>query len=240
MIVRVPLSSKTTIALPRNDVHDAADGIGTEGRRRAARQHVDAVDKRDRQRVEIDRGVGTETAARETPAIEQHKRWQVVQAMRTDPSPDVPRPRGSTKPSPTLTLALSGEPAVMGKDCRTSPIELSPPRSMSRRSSTVTGAMAWRGSSHQRKPVMITSSSGTSGEGGPDGRSAARTAVPTDGPAQLDGKAQCDPAKILTVRSFRNSKCSPVPASRRWSASAAGRPRGARFETRLPRSRRRR
>ena len=150
---------------------------------------------------------------------------------RTDPSPAVADGRAVSAAPGALTLVLSGEPVVIGSACRTSPIELWPPRSMSRRSSTVTGATAWVGSSHQREPVTITSSSGSSGEGGLDGLSAASAAAPKGGPAQPDGKAQLDPAKILTVRSFRNSKRSPVPASRRWSASAAGRPRGAPFET---------
>ena len=55
---------KAMMAWPRHDVHDAADGIRTDGCRRAARQHLDAIDESDRQCVEIDRGVGTEAAVR--------------------------------------------------------------------------------------------------------------------------------------------------------------------------------
>src|SRR5688572_33222700 len=104
---------------------------------------------------------------------------------------------------------FSGQPAFCGSACRTSPIEFSPRRSMSRRSSTMTGATASDRSSHKREPLTVTSSNESFGEGRPD-RLSASAAAPKGGPTQPDGEAQLDTAKILTVRSFSNSKCSPV------------------------------
>jgi hypothetical protein len=70
---------EASIGTPCDDVDDAADGIRAILRGCAARQHLDALDERHRQRVEIDRGVGAQSAARQATAVEQDDGRQVVQ-----------------------------------------------------------------------------------------------------------------------------------------------------------------
>lgn len=74
--------------LPGDDVDHAGHGIGAVHRRGAVLEHFDALDGHQRQRVEIDEGVG-QAAGREAivgqaAAVEQHQRVLLRQAAQAD------------------------------------------------------------------------------------------------------------------------------------------------------------
>ena len=71
------------LALARDDLHDAAHGVGTIERGLRSAQHLDAFDVAQRQRAKIEGAIGAGGIA-DTHAIDQHERLTGIRAAQSN------------------------------------------------------------------------------------------------------------------------------------------------------------